>query len=303
MQMLRRMTVSTKFILIFILTVIIIFIAGYFGVNRLQTIHLRNNASAIAGQVVAFRSWVASTGVVWVDNLHPDLKDFLKKNECNDDTIYYSKNPALATRELSELVSKSHIGATFRVTSENYRNPQNKPDSFENVAINALGKKEKTFIETFEGNTYRYSIPLYVTEACIKCHGKPENAPKEVIEKYGSERAFGYKVGDIRGIITVNLPKLSFLSILTPVANVYTISIGIIGLLLNFILIKKVIVNRIENLTSIAKKIEHGKVDIDFSEDYDKDSHDEIDKLYNAVDTMRKSVKVLIEKMIQQMEH
>ncbi len=302
MKILRRMTVSTKFILIFILTVIIIFIAGYFAVNRLQTIHLRNNASAIAGQVVAFRSWIANTGVVWVNNLHPDFKDYLGKIVFNDTNIFYSKNPALATRELSELVSRSDIGATFKLTSKNYRNPKNMPDSFETLAINALEKKEKTFMETFEGDRYRYSIPLYVTEACIKCHGKPEDAPKDVLEKYGAERGFGYKIGDIRGIITVNLPKLSFLSILTPVVNIYTISIGFIGLLLNFILIRKVIVNRIEKLTSIAKKIEHGKVDLDLSEDYDKDSSDEIDKLYNAVDTMRNSVKVLIEKMMQQME-
>ncbi len=289
MKNLRRNTISTKFTLIFILTVIIIFIAGYFAVNKLQKIHLRNNASAITGQVKAFRSWIASTGVIWVNNLHPDFEDFLGKNVCNDKNIFYSKNPALATRELSELISKSDIGATFKVTSKNYRNPLNKPDPFELDAIMTLEKKGKRFIETFEGNTYRYSVPLYVTEACIKCHGKAEDAPKEVIEKYGSERAFGYKVGDIRGIITVDLPKLSFFSLLTPVINVYTISIGIIGLLLNFVLIKKVIVNRIEKLTSIAKTIEHGKVDMDLSDGYEKDSNDEIDKLYGAIQRLKEA--------------
>ncbi len=295
----RKTSIYTKFTLIFFLTVIIIFFAGYFAVIRLQTIHLRNNASTIAGQVVTFRSWIANTGVVWVDNLHPEFQDFLGQRVYNDEIIFYSKNPALATRELSELASKSSIGATFRVTSKNYRNPKNKPDSLEMHAINALEKKEKTFVEQFEGDTYRYSIPLTVTEACLKCHDKPENAPKEVIEKYGSERGFGYKVGDIRGIVTVKLKKMSFRSLLSPVANVYTMTIGFIGLLLNFVLIKRVIVNRIKKLTSVAKKIEHGNVDIDLSDSYEKDSSDEIDKLYSAVDRMRESLKILIGKIVK----
>ena len=44
---------------------------------------------------------------------------------------FYSKNPALAQREFSEVVEKSSSPAKFRMTSHNFMNPVNKPDAFE----------------------------------------------------------------------------------------------------------------------------------------------------------------------------
>lgn len=299
MEYIRKRSLYSKFVIIFILTSTMIFFAGYFAVKKLQTTSLRNMAKTMAGQVITFRSWIANTGVVWVDNLHKDFQDFLGEKVCDNNTTFYSKNPALATRELSEIVSKSQIGATFRITSKNYRNPRNKPDSFELYAINELEKKQNSFVERIEGKKYRYSVPLVVTEACLKCHGSPEKAPKEVIEKYGPDRGFGYKVGDVRGILTVNLPEMSFLELLAPVLNVYTIVLVVIGLLINFLLVKNVIVKRIENLTTMANKMQLGKLDLNLEESYEKESNDEIDKLYGAMDMMRQSLKVLIGKMVE----
>ncbi|MCI0468740.1 MAG: hypothetical protein L0Y62_01585 [Nitrospirae bacterium] len=110
----RKQSLYTKFALIYILTMAIILSAAYFAVLQLQTIQARTMAKALAGQVVAFRSWVAGTGVVWVDKLHPKFKDFLGEKSFGENN-FYSKNPALATRELSEIVAESKIGATFRV--------------------------------------------------------------------------------------------------------------------------------------------------------------------------------------------
>ena len=44
---------------------------------------------------------------------------------------FYSKNPALAQREFSEVVEHSASPAKFRLTSHNVMNPNNKPDVFE----------------------------------------------------------------------------------------------------------------------------------------------------------------------------
>ncbi len=296
----RKKTIYTKFIYIMVLTAFLIFLSGYFAVKELQTINLRNNAQTIVQHVLSFRAWIANTGVIWTDNLHSDFKDFLGKSVCNNDKTFYSKNPALATRELSEVYSTTGSNASYRVTSRNYRNPKNKPDSFELRAIDLLEKKEESYVETFENGMYRYSYPLVVTEACLKCHGNPDEAPKEVREKYGSDKAFGYKVGDVRGVITVNISKLSFFKMLAPIANPYTIILVVLGLLINFFLVKLVIVDRIKHLTYSADRMKQGKLHTQLSDRYEKDSDDEIDRLYHTVDLMKDSLRVLINKMMNQ---
>lgn len=302
MLRIRTKSISVKFILILTVTVAIVLSAASIAAYQLRTILLRNTSQAIAEQVIAFRGWIASSGVVWVNNLQPNFPDFLGQKICADST-FYSKNPALATRELSSLVSHSAIGATFRVTSDNFRNLYNKPDIYEANAIttfkldlsSAPGDK-KTYVEAYEGDTYRYSIPITVARACLKCHGSPKDAPKEVIEKYGAQRGFGYQAGDIRGIITVSLPTISLLST-SPVTNVYSLILILAAFFLNFVLFKRVIINRIKKMTAATEKMTHGELDLDISEDFKKGTRDEIDKLYNALDLMRRSVKIMIDKV------
>ncbi len=98
------------------------------------------------------------------------------------------KNPALMTRELSELAAKeTHI--KFHITSLQLLNPDNKADAFEEEALEQFeqGVKEASKIVTEKGSSYfRYMAPLEVQESCLKCHGFQ-----------------GYKAGDIRGGISV----------------------------------------------------------------------------------------------------
>ncbi len=125
--MLSRSSIQLNYSLMFIVTLALVFGALFIGIHQLKTRQLRNEAMAVAEQVVAFRAWIANTGVVWVDHLAPEFKDFLGKRTSGTTEAFYSKNPALATRELSEIVSQTATRATFRVTSDEYRNPANAP--------------------------------------------------------------------------------------------------------------------------------------------------------------------------------
>lgn len=302
MLRIRTKSIHLKFILILLLVVGLIFSAGLITAYELRTILLRNTAQAVAEQVIAFRSWVAGNGVVWVNSLQKNAPDFLGRTACGGAT-FYSKNPALATRELSNIVARSGVNATFRVTSDNFRNLNNKPDSFETSAIYTFktnlarpAQHQARYVETFEGDRYRYSIPIKVAESCLRCHGNPNDAPKEVVDKYGPLRAFNYGVGSIRGIITVDLPVVSLFSA-SPITNPYALALIAAAFLVNFFLLKRVIVDRIELVTKITEKMVHGELTADMAAYYKKDSRDEIDKLYNALDLMRKSVKIALDKL------
>ncbi|HPF58056.1 MAG TPA: DUF3365 domain-containing protein [Candidatus Competibacteraceae bacterium] len=295
--MFSKWSIQLKYSLTFILTLALIIAGLFIGIYKLKTTQLRNEAMASAEQVIAFRAWVANTGVVWVDHLAPGFRDFLGKRTNNDNTMeFFSKNPALATRELSEIVSKTATRATFRVTSDEYRNPSNAPDHFESDSIQAFkANQDVKYNEAFENNFYRYSQPILVKESCLKCHGDPKDAPADVIAKYGDKRAFGYKVGDVRGIISVKLPDITLIDVLLTFLNPYTLGLIILAFLLNFLYTQQSIITRLKKLAQTTERIAQGELDLPLQEN--PGSRDEVDHVQHAVGLLRNSVVVAMKRL------
>ena len=93
------------------------------------------------------------------------------------------------TRELSEMLLQSE-GYGFHITSLKPINPGNKADPEETLALRTFenGAKERFWTENLAGRTVtRYMAPLVVQESCLACHAEQ-----------------GYKVGDIRGGISIS---------------------------------------------------------------------------------------------------
>ncbi|MBI5695404.1 MAG: diguanylate cyclase [Nitrospirae bacterium] len=108
-----------------------------------------------------------------------------------DGTVMTLRNPALMTREISELVAREN-GVGFRLTSFNPVNPVNTPDRFEADALAsfARGSKEEWAIDDTGGEpVYRLIRPLFIEEPCMRCH-----------------KSKGYKTGDLRGALSVSIP-------------------------------------------------------------------------------------------------
>lgn len=302
--MLSKLSIQIKYSLVFLITLVLIIGGLLVGIYNLKQRQLRNEAMAVAEQVIAFRAWVASTGVVWVDHLAPEFRDFLGKRagvstnaNANVNTLeFYSKNPALATRELSELANKTATRATFRVTSDEYRNPSNAPDGFESASIQFFkDDKERHYNDTLEGGFYRYSQPIFVQQSCLKCHGDPKDAPPEVIEKYGDQRAFGYKVGDVRGIISVKLPNVTVIDVMKTLLNPYTLGLIVLAFLLNFFYAQRAIIARLIHLAKTTERLANGELDL--SLDVKPGSHDEVDHVTRAIDLLRNSVVVAMRRL------
>ncbi len=121
------------------------------------------------------------------------------------------------TIELLPVKTSNEISATFaqslnakvilRTVSDNPRNPVNIANKEELEIIRAFeksGTKEYIFKDSIN-HIYKYYEPLYITKACLTCHGKVEDAPKIIQENY--TEAFGYKLGELRGIISLEIDK------------------------------------------------------------------------------------------------
>lgn len=104
-----------------------------------------------------------------------------------------------------------------RVSLKN-RNKNNYPDNFEKRALNRFEllnqnkeiNSETEFAEiTTEGdNKYlRYVKPIAIHAECLNCHGNQSDMIPEVKEllaqEYPHDKATGYKIGDLRGAVSI----------------------------------------------------------------------------------------------------
>ena len=119
--------------------------------------------------------------------------------------------------DMTQIYSEKNNVIVKRASNKN-RNDNNKPDSFEEKALAHFsdllnsGKltNDISLIENVEINKkdfVKFAKPILVDAPCLNCHGTKEQISKEVAEvintKYPNDKATGYKIGDLRGVISV----------------------------------------------------------------------------------------------------
>lgn len=115
--------------------------------------------------------------------------------------------PAFSAFEISKQFSeKNNVGTSIQTVSDRARNPKNQAAPSEMKAIDFFNKNknEKEYFSD-EDTFFQYASPLYIEQKCLTCHGKKEEAPKFISEKYGT--AYDYKLGELRGIVSIKVPK------------------------------------------------------------------------------------------------
>jgi hypothetical protein len=103
-------------------------------------------------------------------------------------------------------------GYSARQISSKNRNPDHAPLEHEaSVYAEFEGNpklEEKVLPAEREGRPGRYlyrRIP--VATSCLHCHGVQGERPDFIVKKYPADKAYGFKVGDLRGLYSVYLPN------------------------------------------------------------------------------------------------
>ena len=191
----REQRTYIVFIISITLTVLLV-MSGVFLGMAIRTRKLISEENISRGQalfngIVLTRKWNAGYGGVYVEKkegvvsnpylVNPDIT-------AENGTIYTKRNPALMTREISDIAKKE--GAfSFNITSLRPLNPGNVADDYERQALQSFekGTKEVYGLYQMENQTvFRYMAPLHVEQTCLQCHAVQ-----------------GYKIGDIRGGISI----------------------------------------------------------------------------------------------------
>jgi len=129
--------------------------------------------------------------------------------------------PVCADSALVRTERHSVGGVLVRRVGTRVRNPANAPDSVERVVLDAFAAAiaanrampDTAFVSTDATGKpeVRYMRAIRLQEFCLACHGPVDSiaaAVKAAIaERYPADQATGYSVGELRGAISVRLPR------------------------------------------------------------------------------------------------
>jgi signal transduction histidine kinase/CheY-like chemotaxis protein len=173
----------------------------------------------------AFRRWATRHGGLYVK---PDARTppspflaHLPKRDIvtTDGTKLTLMNPAYMMRQMTEEFEDMY-GIKGSITGQILLNPINKADPWELQALKRfdLGEKEIVEVDNIAGAPFlRLMRPMIMREGCVKCHGH-----------------LGFKVGDIRGGVSVSIPLSSYIASTTKTIWVVAIThagVWLLGLL------------------------------------------------------------------------
>ena len=170
--------------------------------NKSLVTMARAQAVAAHEKDVMYRSWCARQGGVYIpvkDQIQPN--PYLSGPERDITTPSGQKltlvNPAWMTRQVHEMTRQASE-VRGHITSTRPLRPENAPDAWEAQALQAFeaGQEEVLTLATLDGQaSVRFMRPLRVEQSCLRCH-----------------TSHGYKVGDIRGGISVSMPATTLVT-------------------------------------------------------------------------------------------
>ena len=179
--------------IVFILVIIFRITYSYYDIKQQLYKFAKEEAEVLNSYVIANRNYYQ--------------KLFLDKTiALNEKTLHAL--PAYSSTPISEVFSKDNsLNIIVKTVSDRARNPLNNADTQEMKSINYF-KNNKNIDEYFndeDSEFYQYGYALRITKKCLTCHGEKSKAPKFIQERYA--KSYNYKLGDVRGIVSVKLPK------------------------------------------------------------------------------------------------
>ncbi|CAA6812751.1 MAG: Cytochrome c family protein [uncultured Sulfurovum sp.] len=159
-------------------------------------------------------------GVKYIKMLGKTLKTHLKSEMKADKTglkavDFCTTKADELTKEINSQLPK---GVTVRRTALKTRTDKNKPDTLDSAVmesiINDMDKKNVNLAKPLMVETpsvYRVYKPLFITPACMKCHGNEKSihpdVQKVITKNYPNDKAMNFQLGDLRGVVVAEINK------------------------------------------------------------------------------------------------
>ncbi len=203
------------------------------------------------------------------------------------------------SRNVADRFKETQPGYTIKNATVDPLWPESKADTQELKIINELKvdrtRKKATGVMVKGGTDFYYEArPMVTNEKCLRCHGDPNNAPKDQIMIYGAENGYNWKADDVVSAMFIYVPVSEAL------AAARTSALKLVGmgaaciffaLILIAVLLGVKVVTPIEKLSRRTEEISLGKnLDTPIAIKPNR----EIGELSRSIDRLRLSIARLI---------
>lgn len=277
---------------------LVIFIAGITlsGIALSQILNYKAQEEVSSNGKLLFQT-INSVRSYTNDEVNPELEARLGKDEFAAQTI-----PAYSARKVFEKLRNQDDAYKDFFYKEAMLNPTNIRDKADSVETELIQKfrqdKKLPFLSGFRSfdqeQFYYIARPLAITESsCLRCHSTPDVAPKNMIQTYGTEHGFGWKLNLINGVQIVSIPasqvlqkaNQSFLLVMGIVTIIFAIAIYAANFWLT-----RYVVRPIKRVVRVAEAVSIGDMDAEF----EKVANDEVGSLVEAFTRMKISLVMAI---------
>ena len=273
------------------LVLLLVFVIGFLSVgyltNRLLQRNakqeIQENARIMMEAALAVRSYTSA-------EINPLLKTQMKYSFLPQSVPAYSAN------EYFKRLRQKFPDYSYKEATLNPTNPINRATDWEADIVNnfrqSSGQVELVGErDTPNGRELYIARPLKLKDpSCLECHDTAETAPRSLVERYGSDNGFGWKLNDIVTAQIVTAPmqlpiqraNSAFTAFMASLAMVFTVTF----IVLNFMLLL-LVVRPVQRLAKIADEVSLGNMDVP---EFQMSGKDEIAKLSESFGRMRKSL-------------
>ncbi|MCG8567246.1 MAG: DUF3365 domain-containing protein, partial [Desulfobacterales bacterium] len=173
----------------------------YFHINSIMKSEISQRSRMLLAQSDAIQDYVKT-------ELRPQMFATLPEGRF---IIKAMSSSYISRAIMDRLNPKDDSDYHYRRVSRNPRNPASTPDPLERSLIRHFNenREEQIWEDTALVNGTEYRLvarPVTFKASCMNCHGKPENAPKELIEMYGDINGFHYPPGEVGGVVVAGFP-------------------------------------------------------------------------------------------------
>jgi signal transduction histidine kinase len=210
---------------------------------------------------------VQATGDYVREILRPAITSALERLNAKDEFVIEAMSTTHISHQIMERFNKKLSGYVFKRVSDNPMNPKNRADFFhlEMLSYFRQNKDETSWngIVDLEGKKYLFLIrPVIMETGCLRCHGKPDDAPKELVKRYGTSGGFGWEMGSVVGLNSVSAPMdIAFAEIKKVAFDTFLFGISTLGLLFLtlFGIFRHMVTKPLNSLSDTFRNIAEGR--------------------------------------------
>ncbi len=230
-------------------------LVAFWNTRRLLMAEAMDKSEVLLQEVEAIRSYVK-------EELRPKMVELHGK----DTFIIEAMSTTYISTTIMDTFSRSMPNYIYRRASFNPLNPDNHADPFEEEMLDWFEEDtSRTFwqgVVRKNGESFFVSmVPDYFTSPCLRCHGKVEDAPQSLIDRYGNNNGFRFKAGDLAGINSVAIPVSASIRAAwqgSLVLFLITVPASLLLLWLLNVLFQRLVIERLGSMLSLMQEKKKG---------------------------------------------